>query len=90
MEEFVDEEPIPQRLRVMTVLDIAPGHAKDPDNGPPIGILSLEHKGEIEQPILFFMDDVKRLAVGFLSVMAFHDDAVAKEIMRQHFPNHEV
>lgn len=84
--EFSDDDlPVGQRLRVMHVLQVQPGRAKDPDNGPPIAIVHLEHKDEVEQPLMFEMRDVRRLAIGMLAVVAEYEGGLAEEIVRQHF-----
>ena len=82
-----DDAPVGQRLRVMTVLDVSPGRAKDPVTGEKIGILLLEHKGDLEQAMMFRIDEVKRLAVGFMHVLAHHGDEDAEEIMVKYFPD---
>src|SRR5690242_20692933 len=79
-------EPVAQYLRRVCVLDIQPGRAKDPESGEPIGMLMLaDQQGEVEQPLMFSLDDVRRVAVGFLSVLATHEDEVAEEIILRYF-----
>ena len=84
-DEYEEDAPVGQRLRVMNVLDVTPGRAQDPVNGPPIGILTLEFKGEIEQSIMFNIDDCRRLAVGFMAVLADHGNETAEEIVLKYF-----
>jgi len=81
-----DDEPIAQNMKRMTVIDVMPGRAKDPETGPPIGILVVEYKHEIEQPMMFNMDDVRRLAIGFMKVWAYHGNEAAEQALLQYFP----
>jgi hypothetical protein len=80
-----DERPVGQKLRVVELLDISPGRAQDPDNGRPIAILTVLFKGELDQPMMFSLKDVRRLAIGFLAAVAHHEGGPAEEIMSRHF-----
>lgn len=80
------DEPVAQRLRIMNVLEVMPGRARDPEHGEPIGILTVVYRGEIEQGISFSMSDCRRLAIGFLQVMAHFDDDNALRCLEQYFP----
>jgi hypothetical protein len=82
------DEPVPQRLKVVNVLDVCPGRARDPEVGQPIGILILAYKGETEQGLSFSMSDVRRLAIGFLQVMSHFDDSAARQCLDHYFPEH--
>ena len=79
-----DNEPVGQRLRCVTLLDVTPGHAREADVGQPIGILSFSYKDELEQGMMLTMADVRRLAIGCLVVTAHHEGGIAEEIVRQY------
>jgi hypothetical protein len=79
-----DDRPIGQKLHVMHVLDVQPGRAQDPEQGPPIGILTVGYREDVQPPMMFRIDDCRRLAVGFLAVLAHHEGGVAEEIVRKY------
>ena len=74
-------------MKVMTVIDISPGRVNHPKDGRPIGILLVEYKGEVEQPAMFVLDDVRRMALGFMRVLAHHGSEDAEQALLQYFPD---
>jgi hypothetical protein len=67
-----DDKPFARRLKVVTILDATPAYADKPEVGEPIAIVSTEHKGEMEEPMLLTMRDVQLLVSKLEAVMEFH------------------
>lgn len=72
-------------LRVVTLMDCVPGNQKTPD-GPPISILTLASKDEIEPPMMLSFEDTKRLWVKCTESLASGNDEFAKYLLEQYLP----
>jgi hypothetical protein len=81
-----DDKPTEQYLKVITFLDMTPGYADTPDTGEKIGILTIEHNGEIEQPMMIRLADVKRLVAKGAMVVAHHGDEETENYLSEHCP----
>lgn len=84
MDYEMPDQPIPQRLRVVTVMDAYPGRADDAENGMPIGIITFGHRSEIEQPLMLRLNDVRKLARSLLVILASFGDDCAENIVLHH------
>lgn len=89
MSTDADHDDRPVYLNVVTLLDCTPGRADQPGTGEPIAIITFEHKGEIQPPMMLVERDTKKLAVCLLNVLAHHDEPKAKEIMAKFFTHDE-
>lgn len=75
---YPDSDVVPQRLKVMHVLDCTPGFAGDPRGSTPeagyepITILTLSHRGEIEQPVMLDLRDTKLLLKSLRESLEHH------------------
>jgi hypothetical protein len=86
MDSDIDKKPI--YLKMVTLMDVVPGRADKPD-GEAISIITVEHKGEIERPMLFNLRDTKKLAVMLLAVLGHHGDEKAQKIISEYFTEAE-
>lgn len=68
------DKPIPQYLKVVTVLDAIPGRADTAGTGRPIVILTAEHAGEIEQ-MMFSLRDATLLSERLRAILEHFDGA---------------
>ena len=78
----------PGAAEAVNVMDCGPGRADARDTGEPVALVTLEHAGEIDMPMMLRMRDTKRLAVGLLAVLAHHGDETALSALQQHFSDH--
>lgn len=85
--DSAEDEPVGQRMRVVSVMDISPGRAAIPEVGRPIGVLTLGHRDEVEQPLMISIDDVRRLAIGCMRVLAHHGDGGAEQALLKYSPD---
>src|SRR5687767_12840040 len=85
MDDDDDDATIRQKLKVVEVLECVPGNARTTD-GPPITILTLAYKGEVQQALLVSLRDTKKLVTDLLVALAHHGDAFAKDLLDEHFP----
>jgi len=81
------EEPSLQFLKVVTVLDVQPGRSDAPEIGDPIAIITLEHAGEVEQPLMLRLRDVHTLAGLLLRTLAHFNDEKAQRLMEEFYRN---
>jgi hypothetical protein len=75
------DEPIAQYLKVVHLLRCAPGFAEEPLKGVPIGIVTVEHDSEVEQPMLLKIRDMRFLCDGLLRALSYHGDEDARNII---------
>lgn len=79
-----DDPPVRQRLRPVSVLECTPGNAGD-ENGPPITILTLGYRGEVEQPLALSITDTEKLVVECLNSLATAGDEFAISLIDRYF-----
>jgi hypothetical protein len=79
-----DDERIMQRMKSVTVLEFCPGNADSPD-GAPIGILTIEHNGEVEEPLMIQLGDLKTLLHKTVGILATHGDEFCRHLVQQYF-----
>jgi len=80
-----NDKPTEQYLKVITFLNMSPGHA-DTQDGEPIGILTVEHNGDIEQPMMIRLADIRRLFAATEMVLAHHGDVDSRDFVSEHCP----
>lgn len=80
-------KPIPQFLKVVNVLDVQPGRADAPEVGEPIAIITFEHDGEVEQPLMLRLRDVRSLTGLLLRTLAHFHDEKAQRLMEEFYRN---
>lgn len=82
-----EEQSVGQPLRVITLMDCVPGNRHTPD-GPPIAILTLAHRDQIEQPMMLTIEDVGRLLIKCLECLATHKDGFAQYLIDEYLTDH--
>jgi hypothetical protein len=80
--EDSSKELVWQRLKYVHLLDCAAGSA---ENGDRIGIVTLGHRSEVEQPLMFSVGDCRRLVYRMLKVLEHHGDVKAEDILERHY-----
>jgi hypothetical protein len=80
----LNEERVVQRMKSVTLLEFQPGNADFPD-GPPISIMTIEHGGEVEEPLMLSMQDTKTLLAKAVGVLATHGDEFCRYLARTYF-----
>jgi hypothetical protein len=78
------DDPIAQQLKVVQVLRCVSGYARQPVDGAPIAIVTLAHNGEVEQPMLLYLDEAEKLAFRLMAVLDYHGNDLAKKIVADH------
>jgi hypothetical protein len=73
-----------QTMTIMTLLDLVPGHADDPDNGEAIGIMTVDHQAQIESFVVT-LRDARTLIQRLVGMLAHHGCPVAEEMSQSYF-----
>ncbi|HEX8522465.1 MAG TPA: hypothetical protein VF669_09430 [Tepidisphaeraceae bacterium] len=79
MNHSSEDSLTPRHLKVITVLDCVPAYA-DHIGGEPISILTIEHGGDIDHPMMLRMQDMKLLAASVIRSLAYHGCEVAADV----------
>ena len=82
------DKPIPQHLRPVAVMHCVPGNL-DHEDGEPITILTLAHKGEVEQALAISIPDTERLVIRALHSLATHGDRDARKLLYRYVQRRE-
>lgn len=80
----VMEESVPQRVKIVDVIDCVAANAPD-ENGRPISMLTLAFLGELEQPLAISYDDTILLVTKLLQSLADHGNDFAEVMLDKHF-----
>jgi hypothetical protein len=79
------DKPTEMQTKVVNLLDVTPARADAPaPGGEKITIITLEHNGEIEHPMMFNLRDSRKLAIELLKVLAHHGDEKAEKAHQEY------
>ena len=76
----IEEDQKPLHLRNAQLLSATPGRADAP-TGEGIAIITLGFRGEVEEPFMLCMRDVKKLAISLFAILDHFGDPKAKKVM---------
>ena len=69
---------------IMEIMDCYPGNAGD-ENGPPLVVFQIAHKGELEPPMVMSVSDAEKFVTKILISLATHDCRFATKLIEEDF-----
>lgn len=72
------ENPVPETMRPVRLVDARPGRLKHPETGPEVAILRLRSRQGTEQPLAICTSDVRKLVMQLIRILAHHESVTVE------------